>query len=237
MIQGLAVGGEYGATATYMSEVATEGKRGFYSSFQYVTLIGGQLLASLLGRHHDPHPGHRADRSRLVATAVRHRRRRRDRLHLAAPRARPRPPRRTPARTRTPAASAKCCATRAPSSSCSASPASDRSCSTSSPPTCRSSCCCRTKAPRAKPMFNKGSIADLMTICLLIFVVMQPIAGKISDKIGRKNNMLIFVIGMIALPIPLLEHDRQGRFRSSPPASSSSSPWRSSACTPRSPES
>src|SRR5690606_24139089 len=46
MIQGLAVGGEYGATATYMSEVATEGKRGFYSSFQYVTLIGGQLLAS-----------------------------------------------------------------------------------------------------------------------------------------------------------------------------------------------
>ena len=48
MIQGLAVGGEYGATATYMSEVATEGKRGFYSSFQYVTLIGGQLLASLL---------------------------------------------------------------------------------------------------------------------------------------------------------------------------------------------
>ncbi|TWP23561.1 MFS transporter [Apibacter muscae] len=47
LIQGLSVGGEYGATATYMSEVALPNKRGFYSSFQYVTLIGGQLLAAL----------------------------------------------------------------------------------------------------------------------------------------------------------------------------------------------
>ncbi|EGI5162606.1 MFS transporter [Campylobacter coli] len=45
LIQGLSVGGEYGIAATYLSELATEGKRGFYSSFQYVTLIGGQLLA------------------------------------------------------------------------------------------------------------------------------------------------------------------------------------------------
>lgn len=47
MLQGLSVGGEYGTSATYMSEVAVEGHRGFYSSFQYVTLIGGLLLASL----------------------------------------------------------------------------------------------------------------------------------------------------------------------------------------------
>lgn len=45
MLQGLSVGGEYGTSATYMSEVALEGQRGFYASFQYVTLIGGQLLA------------------------------------------------------------------------------------------------------------------------------------------------------------------------------------------------
>ncbi|EAI0690491.1 MFS transporter [Campylobacter coli] len=45
LIQGLSVGGEYGIAATYLSELATEGKRGFYSSFQYVTLVGGQLLA------------------------------------------------------------------------------------------------------------------------------------------------------------------------------------------------
>jgi MHS family dicarboxylic acid transporter PcaT-like MFS transporter len=48
LFQGLSVGGEYGTTATYMSEVAFRGQRGFYSSFQYVTLIGGQLLAVLV---------------------------------------------------------------------------------------------------------------------------------------------------------------------------------------------
>lgn len=45
LIQGASVGGEYGIAATYLSELAPNGKRGFYSSFQYVTLIGGQLLA------------------------------------------------------------------------------------------------------------------------------------------------------------------------------------------------
>ncbi|WP_052118538.1 MFS transporter [Erwinia oleae] len=47
LFQGLSVGGEYGTSATYMSEVAIEGKKGFYASFQYVTLIGGQLMALL----------------------------------------------------------------------------------------------------------------------------------------------------------------------------------------------
>jgi len=48
LLQGLSVGGEYGTSATYLSEVATADKRGFYSSFQYVTLIAGQLLALVL---------------------------------------------------------------------------------------------------------------------------------------------------------------------------------------------
>jgi MHS family dicarboxylic acid transporter PcaT-like MFS transporter/MHS family alpha-ketoglutarate permease-like MFS transporter len=48
LFQGLSVGGEYGTSATYMSEVALEGRRGFFASFQYVTLIGGQLLAVLV---------------------------------------------------------------------------------------------------------------------------------------------------------------------------------------------
>ncbi|HML13454.1 MAG TPA: MFS family transporter [Xanthobacteraceae bacterium] len=48
LIQGLSVGGEYGTSATYMSEVAAPGRRGFYASFQYVTLIGGQLVALLV---------------------------------------------------------------------------------------------------------------------------------------------------------------------------------------------
>jgi MFS transporter, MHS family, alpha-ketoglutarate permease len=48
LLQGLSVGGEYGTSATYMSEVALHGHRGFFASFQYVTLIGGQLLAVLV---------------------------------------------------------------------------------------------------------------------------------------------------------------------------------------------
>jgi len=48
IIQGLSLGGEYGTSATYLTEVADEKHRGFYSSFQYVTLIGGQLCAILV---------------------------------------------------------------------------------------------------------------------------------------------------------------------------------------------
>lgn len=48
IIEGLSLGGEYGASATYLSEVAEPHRRGFYSSFQYVTLIGGQLTAIIV---------------------------------------------------------------------------------------------------------------------------------------------------------------------------------------------
>ncbi len=45
LLQGISLGGEYGSSATYLSEMATPNRRGFYSSFQYVTIIMGQLLA------------------------------------------------------------------------------------------------------------------------------------------------------------------------------------------------
>lgn len=48
MIQGLSLGGEYGSSATYLSEIAGRERRGFWSSFQYVTIIGGQLTALAL---------------------------------------------------------------------------------------------------------------------------------------------------------------------------------------------
>ena len=48
MLQGFSTGGQYGTAATYLSEIAGKHRRGFWSSFQYVTLIGGQLVASLL---------------------------------------------------------------------------------------------------------------------------------------------------------------------------------------------
>ena len=48
LLQGLSLGGEYASSATYLSEVAGSKHRGFWSSFQYVTLIGGQVIAALV---------------------------------------------------------------------------------------------------------------------------------------------------------------------------------------------
>jgi len=48
LLQGLSVGGEFGSSATYLSEVARPGRRGFFSSFQYVSIIIGQLSALLV---------------------------------------------------------------------------------------------------------------------------------------------------------------------------------------------
>jgi MFS transporter, MHS family, alpha-ketoglutarate permease len=48
VIEGLSLGGEYGASATYLSEAAGAKHRGFYSSFHYVTVIGGQLTAIIV---------------------------------------------------------------------------------------------------------------------------------------------------------------------------------------------
>jgi MHS family alpha-ketoglutarate permease-like MFS transporter len=48
LVQGLSLGGEYGASATYLSEMAGRRHRGFWSSFQYTSLIGGQVAALLV---------------------------------------------------------------------------------------------------------------------------------------------------------------------------------------------
>ncbi len=48
IIQGLSIGGEYGSSATYLTEMAPDNRRGFWSSFQYATLSGGQLTAILV---------------------------------------------------------------------------------------------------------------------------------------------------------------------------------------------
>lgn len=45
LAQGLSVGGEFGSSASYLAEIAPSGRRGFYSSFQYVSIVLGQLAA------------------------------------------------------------------------------------------------------------------------------------------------------------------------------------------------
>ena len=48
LLQGFATGGEYGTSATYLTEAAVPRHRGFLASFHYVTLIGGHVLAQSL---------------------------------------------------------------------------------------------------------------------------------------------------------------------------------------------
>ncbi|MGO2648262.1 MAG: MFS transporter, partial [Brevibacterium aurantiacum] len=202
-IQGLAVGGEYGATATYMSEVATEGKRGFYSSFQYVTLIGGQLLASLLAvimTHTLGTEQIEAGWWRLpfvigAAAAVVSLWLRRGLEETTS----------AESRTNENSGSFREVLRHPRAFFVVLGITSVGSLVFYVFTTYMQKYLLLTNEGTAgEETFNKGSIADLMTICLLVFVFMQPAAGKLSDKIGRKNNMLIFVIGMIMLPIPML---------------------------------
>ena len=48
IFHGISMGGEYGTSATYMSEMAGRDNRGFWSGIFYATLMGGQLLSLCL---------------------------------------------------------------------------------------------------------------------------------------------------------------------------------------------
>jgi len=47
ILQGVSLGGEYGTSATYLSEMAGRGNRGFWSGMFYFTLVGGQLASAV----------------------------------------------------------------------------------------------------------------------------------------------------------------------------------------------
>ena len=200
-VQGISVGGEYGSTATYMSEIAPPGRRGFYSSFHYVTLIGGQLLASLLavtlthilgddaiinGWWRLPFAigGAGAIVSLLLRSTLEETTRNDDRA-------------------------------RTTSGSLTAVITYPRSFWVVFGLTCIGSLAFYTfstymhKHLISTSGFTKGEASDIMTVCLFLFMLMQPAVGALSDKIGRKNSMLIFGVGMVILPVPgftLLAH-------------------------------
>lgn len=194
-IQGISVGGEYGSTATYMSEVATPGKRGFYSSFQYVTLIGGQLLASGLallmtqflsdeqianGWWRFPFlVGAIAGVISLFLRSTLHETTDSgDREHQGAgtfrevlthPRA---------------------------------------FLVTLGITACGSLMFYTYSTYMQKHLintsgFSKSQAAAAMTACLFVFMLMQPLVGMVSDRIGRKASMFIFTVAMILIPVPL----------------------------------
>lgn len=197
MLQGLSIGGEYGATATYMSEVALRGRRGFYSSFQYVTLIGGQLLAVLVviilqAILTDADIKDWGWRIPFVIGAL---------TSVVALKLRSTLKETTTesSRTHADAGSLKAIFTK-----------HGRAFVTVLGYTAGGSLAFYTFTTYMQKYlintagFSIKSASNVMTACLFIFMVMQPVFGALSDKIGRRSNMLLFgVIGAL-MTVPIM---------------------------------
>jgi len=197
LLQGLSVGGEYGTTATYMSEVALKGQRGFFSSFQYVTLIGGQLLAvlvvvvlqQLLDEAELKAWGWRIPFVIGAITAV---------VALLL--------RRTLHETST-------AATRASKGAGTMAELfrhHKAAFFTVLGYTAGGSLIFYTFTTyMQKYLVNSAHLSiktasNIMTVCLFLYMCMQPLFGALSDRIGRRNNMLLFgVLGAVST-VPIL---------------------------------
>jgi len=197
LVQGFALGGEYGTAATYMSEIATEGRRGFLSSFQYVTLVGGQLLAALLVvilQSLLPEAELKAWGWRipfvigalaaLVALAAR------SRLEESGS---------AEARQAEEAGSLIALLRQYPRAFLSVLGF-----------TAGGSLAFYTFTTyMQKYLVNSAGLpittaSRVMTVSLFLFMIMQPVMGALSDRIGRRANMLIFSGGLAVLTVPLI---------------------------------
>ncbi|AXK84718.1 MFS transporter [Nocardia farcinica] len=204
LLQGLSVGGEYATSATYLSEVASKGRRGFYSSFQYVTLVAGQLTALgvqilLLQVLTDDQMHSWGWRIPFVigatgALVVMWLRRGMDESEQFR--------------------------------------AVEADESGAAPAAARGSLRMLLRYPREcllvvgltlggtvafytyttymqKFMINtsgleKGTVAWINFVALLVFVVLQPLAGGLSDRIGRRKLLIFFGVGGTVLTVPIM---------------------------------
>jgi MHS family alpha-ketoglutarate permease-like MFS transporter len=196
-LQGLSVGGEYGTTATYMSEVAFRGQRGFLSSFQYVTLIGGQLLAvivvvilqQLLDERELKDWGWRIPFVVGAVTAV---------VALLL------------RRTLTETSTAQTRGSKEAGTLAGLFRNNKSAFFTVMGYTAGGSLIFYTFTTyMQKYLVNSVGMSiktasNVMTACLFIYMCMQPLFGALSDRIGRRNNMLLFgTLGTLAT-VPIL---------------------------------
>ncbi|TMH73582.1 MAG: MFS transporter [Betaproteobacteria bacterium] len=197
LLQGLSVGGEYGTTATYMSEVAFRGQRGFLSSFQYVTLIGGQLLAvivvvilqQLLDERELKDWGWRIPFVVGAVTAV---------VALLL------------RRTLTETSTAQTRGSKEAGTLAGLFRNNKSAFFTVMGYTAGGSLIFYTFTTyMQKYLVNSVGMSiktasNVMTVCLFIYMCMQPLFGALSDRIGRRNNMLLFgTLGTLAT-VPIL---------------------------------
>ncbi|MEO7241007.1 MAG: MFS transporter [Sphingomicrobium sp.] len=197
LVQGLSVGGEYGASATYLSEMATRRRRGFWSSFQYVTLIGGQLLSlgvllvlqALLTEDQLNAWGWRipfAIGALLALLVYWWRRRISETASFAA----------MPA-DRTPSSIANLWRAHPREFIIVAAISAGGSLSFYAFTTYLQKFLVNTSG------FSKPAATQVMTVALILFMAMQPAWGALSDRIGRKPLLLIFGFGAMLVSVPV----------------------------------
>ncbi|GAA5160301.1 MFS transporter [Pseudonocardia eucalypti] len=201
LVQGLSVGGEYATSATYLSEVATPGRRGFYSSFQYVTLVAGQLLAlglqivlqQLITDDQLKSWGWRIAFAIGALGAV-------VAMYL----------RRSMEESESFLAEKQQAGGRKPGGGLRVLLQHPRACLTVVGLTLGGTISFYTfttylqKYMIAVPKIETKTVTLINFAALLIFVVLQPLAGKLSDRIGRRPLLTFFGVGATLCTVPLM---------------------------------
>ncbi|WP_407548648.1 MFS transporter [Streptomyces sp. Pv4-95] len=196
LVQGLSVGGEFAASTTFLVESAGPGRRGLFSSFQYVSTTVGQLLASgtaalLAALLTEGQMGQWGWRVAFFVGALLSLlglwiRRGAQETRSAAQQAAARPGL-FEALRRHPRQSLLICGITAGGT------IAYYTWTTYLP----------TYA-QVNAGFDKGASLTVGTISLAFFALLQPLGGMLSDRIGRKPLLLGFSLGFAVLAVPLL---------------------------------
>jgi len=199
LVQGLSLGGEYGSSATYLSEIADRERRGFWSSFQYVTIIGGQLTAlallvvlqMTLGEQAMDQWGWRigfALGAVLAVVAFQLRRRLDETLSFENARAK---------------------ADRVKSTATNLFRDHPREAFLVIALTAGGTAAFYAYTIYLQKFlantsgFDKATASRIMTLALFLMLLIQPFAGRLSDKIGRKPMMIFFGVGAMLFTYPI----------------------------------
>ena len=199
LLQGISLGGEYGSSATYLSEIADRERRGFWSSFQYVTIIGGQLTAlallvtlqALLGEQAMQDWGWRLGfgAGAVLAVVVFFIRRRLDETlsfsNVAAKVDRPKSTARNLFKDHPRQAFLVMALTAGGTAAFYA------------------YTIYLQKFLVNTTGFDRATASQIMTLALGIMLLIQPLAGRLSDRIGRKPLMIFFGASATLLTYPI----------------------------------
>jgi MHS family alpha-ketoglutarate permease-like MFS transporter len=199
LLQGISLGGEYGSSATYLSEIADRERRGFWSSFQYVTIIGGQLTAlallvtlqALLGEQAMQDWGWRLGflAGAVLAVVVFFIRRRLDETlsfaNVAGREDRPKSTARNLFRDHPRAAFLVMALTAGGTAAFYA------------------YTIYLQKFLVNTSGFDRATASQIMTVALGVMLLIQPLAGRLSDRVGRKPMMIFFGASATLLTYPI----------------------------------